>query len=352
MKKFVISVFFILVCLYGSVAATENFSIQEASTETCYPVVLTDSWKNMERSQRVAACRLSNEEISEMDTSKLITTILQNPFMIDLYAFDSFEQGFEHLRNEFPEVAALESRMDLGQSLIEVYKEIPVVTNKDDANQILNLSFMEILIAQPEMTDNLSEADLNTIVEIATDKYYEKLDYLPINRGSCNTFFNAVSDAPESNLALAASPPVKTPNGNPVPVIDESNVQDWTAAEIFSLNNKWSAAYPTAVKLRNPTKKYNCHSYAWYSTSASNYYWMNDPSLYMSDGSYTNTSSTSFGNKIYWKSGTTPIYSGILAAYVNGGPYFSCTSKWGNLGLYNHLVNDCPYSGTKTYWKR
>ena len=352
MKKFLISIVFILVCVCCFAFAVDDQSAQNTSGDVYYPVVFTSEWKTLSRNERVAACRLSQEEISEMNTTDFITKLLQNPFMVDLYAFDSFELGYQHLKNDFPEISALESRADLGSSLIDVYQAIPVATSKDESNNILPLSFLEILIAQPDMTENLSKSDIEAIAEIAMNKHCEKVLFPSINGGTCDTFYSAISEVPQSNLALAVNLSVYTPKGSAVPVINKANITDWTNTEITALNNQTSTAYPSAIKLRNPTKKYNCHSYAWYSTSSSNHYWMNNPAKYMSDGSYTNTSSTSFNNKIYWKSGSSPVHSGIIASYVNGGPYFACTSKWGELGLYNHPVVDCPYGGTKSYWKR
>ncbi|NCE63148.1 hypothetical protein D1159_00785 [Pseudoflavonifractor sp. 524-17] len=41
------------------------------------------------------------------------------------------------------------------------------------------------------------------------------------------------------------------------------------------------------MRLSRATPSYNCHSYAWYSQSISNNYWINDPKPYMNDGSYS-----------------------------------------------------------------
>jgi len=85
---------------------------------------------------------------------------------------------------------------------------------------------------------------------------------------------------------------------------------------------------------------------------------MNDPIAYMSDGSYTSTTSSTNGNKVYWYYPgylpvfpATPEHSGILALNMKGSPYISSNSKWGQLGVYNHPVGDSPYSGTRNYWK-
>ena len=104
-------------------------------------------------------------------------------------------------------------------------------------------------------------------------------------------------------------------------------------------------AYPNATHLRNKNPKYNCHSYAWYSTSSSNPYWMDGSyaAIYMSDGSYYQVTSPASGDRIWYGSGD---HSGIMYSSTK------VTSKWGMLGLYRHTKADCPYSGAKTYWRR
>ena len=249
MKKFLISIVFILVCVCCFAFAVDDQSAQNTSGDVYYPVVFTSEWKTLSRNERVAACRLSQEEISEMNTTDFITKLLQNPFMVDLYAFDSFELGYQHLKNDFPEISALESRADLGSSLIDVYQAIPVATSKDESNNILPLSFLEILIAQPDMTENLSKSDIEAIAEIAMNKHCEKVLFPSINGGTCDTFYSAISEVPQSNLALAVNLSVYTPKGSAVPVINKANITDWTNTEITALNNQTSTAYPrTASK--------------------------------------------------------------------------------------------------------
>ena len=51
----------------------------------------------MKRTDRVDACQLSNDAIENMSTEELLQTVLAYPFMIDLYAFDTYRAGFEHV---------------------------------------------------------------------------------------------------------------------------------------------------------------------------------------------------------------------------------------------------------------
>lgn len=172
---------------------------------------------------------------------------------------------------------------------------------------------------------------------------------------------------PLTSITMANAANVLTPKGSSVYVVSYA---EWSPGEISQMlksarnlikNNKWNA---TPVSGREtPTGKYNCHSYAWYSTSSTNPYWMNyfryyndsgggwdaNLSKYWSDGSYN-----------LWVSQHIPgvsiesIPSGINGAkawYPNGdhsgivtNSSTKITSKWGNYGVYTHSVNHCPYS--------
>lgn len=339
--------------------ALEQSSEPTFDTALYYPIVDTEEWVEMERDERVNACQIPDESLSEMPTDDLLQTVLEYPFMIDLYAFDTYADGFEHVYSEFPALEELAEREDFGAVLVDFYQSTPVANranarNSLDYESIKNLSLIEILLAQPEMTYNLEETEIDSLISIAEEKYLEKSDTMTVNGGNLTTFYEALDENPDSVIARATNSTVSTPNGSSVTVYNCSTIVDWTASEKASLNAQYDAAYPMATRLRDPSKKYNCHSYAWYSTSASNYYWMENPSPYMTDGSYASTTSSSTGNKVYWQDSILagPIHSGILALNSGGSPFISCNSKWGQLGLYNHTLNDCPYSGTRSYWTR
>lgn len=339
-------------------AGTPSTSVSDISN--IYSVVDSPEWIDMNRNERVRACQLSEKFIHNASTSTLLQAVLRNPFMIDIYAFDTYTDGFNHVYNEFPYLKELSMRSDLGENLIACYQSLPILTQaslQDTDSSVIDLSILEIMIAQPQITDKLNREDIRTLVALAEDKYNQKEECISVYGGSYSTFYEAIDEVPNSVIALATSTTVRTPKGSAVQVINNSNIRDWTAQEIQELNSRYSSAYPTATRMRNPTKKYNCHSYAWYSTATSNYYWMNDPTPYMSDGSYRKTASSASGYKVYWKDGPFPvggfpIHSGILASNMMGRPQVSCNSKWGQLGLYNHPITDSPYSGAISYWCR
>ena len=163
----------------------------------------------------------------------------------------------------------------------------------------------------------------------------------------------AVDDAGRPILSVK----LYTPRGT---AVDASvTVGELTAGEqsaATAVKKKYSAL--GADCLEEASLRYNCHSYAWYSNSTLNSYWMKDPSKYMSDGSYTRVQKINLASKVYYTSTnhSARVYdaegSSINNAYV--------ISKWGNGPVMVHKVYDCPYTypdnnellrTTVTLWK-
>lgn len=150
---------------------------------------------------------------------------------------------------------------------------------------------------------------------------------------------------------------VTTPNGSTVASRKYSG-------ELTSTDYDYCVAYqeeyfPNVSVLRDPTLKYNCHSYAWYSTSPTNKHWIDYPSAYMTDGSYSYIASAtsivsipsnvSNDSKVVWLknngSGYLPIHSGIKYSSTK------IESKWGMMGLYRHSQSYSPYNDdTDAIW--
>lgn len=67
---------------------------------------------------------------------------------------------------------------------------------------------------------------------------------------------------------------------------------EFTNSQKQQIHDSLSSSY-NITKSRDATVKYNCHSYAWHSTSSSNKYWIDDPTKYRSgwlkSTSWTNT---------------------------------------------------------------
>lgn len=161
-----------------------------------------------------------------------------------------------------------------------------------------------------------------------------KLNILPI--------ISLISTLSTSNLY------VLTPNGSQVTVLeynddllDQDDIDEIIAEEVSLIG---SSSYE---RLDDPTYHYNCHSYAWYSQSTSNTYWMDDPSSYVSDGSYVESTGLAGEIAVYYsKMGGVFVHSAVINYRFNDGSNVSnllVDSKWGRGSLYRTKGNVNPY---------
>lgn len=141
---------------------------------------------------------------------------------------------------------------------------------------------------------------------------------------------------------------VRTPQGSYVDAYYDLpwSIHGITYEAICAIDQQYLTTYPSSSILSTPSPSYNCHSYAWYSQSTANRYWINDPSLYMSDGSYS-ACVAAIGCKVFYDSSNDSYnHSGITTALPAGRNPSTVTSKWGAHSLFSHYVNDCPYVNT------
>lgn len=277
-------------------------------TPYTYPVLPgTDEWNSLSMDERIALSHVNEEIVEDMTTEAVLITTLQYPFIINIFAYSTVDEGIEVVKGYCAPLAELLTR--------------------DDALQKVNLYL---------------EANNNT----------EGLEYY-VAESLRNNLDSSASIMPRYVIDPTTGEreaQVATPNGSVVIVI---RGRTWESCgvtyEQASVENEyWQNVYDI-VPIRDVDPSYNCHSYAWYSTTATNRCWMNDPSRYILDGSYI-ASTNAIGNKI--------TYNGSDGFYIHSGIVTASgivTSKWGMLGLFQHAVNQCPYyvqAATINYWAR
>lgn len=175
--------------------------------------------------------------------------------------------------------------------------------------------------------------------------------------------YDEIHGGTEDDVLPTALPgSVRTPNGTSVAVSygqTYSNVH-MTISEAIATMNGMLANHPSAqvvVSVSEATAAYNCHSYAWYSRLPNNNAWMENPTPYMTDGSYTQTI-PAYADIVYWTvspTNTTPVHSAVIEVPVSGTNEAIVISKWSYYGVVRHNQSDCPYQADSrclTYWYR
>ncbi|MBN1181938.1 MAG: hypothetical protein JXB49_06595, partial [Bacteroidales bacterium] len=135
---------------------------------------------------------------------------------------------------------------------------------------------------------------------------------------------------------------IYTPIGNePVPDTWEFTGTDYSYSlfERIALSKKLKDDYGGAELLEVPTKKYNCHSYAWHVSEGGNKVWIGlststAEDIYWTDESYIEVSSESLATKVSYENGN---HSAIT---TNTSGWFK--SKWGDGPLVYHKWDNVP----------
>ena len=246
-------------------------------------------------------------------------TVLLNPFLIDIRAYENIDVGF-----------------DAVSSYVDGLEELAARSDYSD------------LIADYCYAGDVADENINIESRI------ELLKCFTAEKRAWSAGLYQVRSAENGGTSSS----VTTPNGSRVSVLVGRkysyyalSVQDVEADQTDLLSN-----YPSATIVRNVsstssvcTASYNCHSYAWHWTAATNTCWMPDPTLYMTDGSYSQRSGYAVNAKVYYSSSTTnAIHSGIVTSVPTSGQAV-VTLKWGYYGVIRHKVYDCPYMSSSTY---
>lgn len=370
MKKRLISICMVI-CLslmnFTNVLASNSIGEYTIDVPYDFPIAPGDEeWKDfLTTEDMIAATQVPEEILHKMTTSALIKTMLYNPFILGFqYSNDSF-YAFEMLEKNFNVFEELQTRVDYKEELIKLYGDVELATSDELANsqvvdRFLDTFNLEVLIAY-ELSKNDAAVQIyaqdNEISDIETIhnqkqevRSQEEDVYSTHTDGfvwfSANSNGQLTNDSEISILATTTAT-VLTPKQTKVTV---KKYDELTNAEITAINSRTDRSYPNATRTYTATKRFNCHSYAWYSQSTStNKYWMDNPSAYWTDGSYV-SSSAAAGRKVRYMSGQ---HSAIMYRYTSGEIYY--VSKWGQAGVYKHSPSYGPseynYGAGVKYYK-
>jgi len=263
----------------------------------------SNEWKSFNsHDEMVQACRIPSNVVSKMTTEELVDAVLSYPLLYDVHFFNKTEDAIEQLKQNSDAFYELINRKDAARILLGSIK---------NAESSLQEKTIKLLLEE----ENLSKHIYNT-------------DDVGI---------------------LSSTATVYTPNGSAVSVIIYG--EEYTQQEKDEFDNYTKAQYPKATFVSSSTTNYNCHSYAWYSSSTTNKYWMNNPSKYMTDGSYIEKSSPMSATHMYYSSGdhSAKIYDATSNVKGNA----TVISKWGPGPVMIHKASYSPYSSVNlSVWSR
>jgi hypothetical protein len=164
-----------LICI-SCISAAINNNGQRQSVVSGYDFPVkpgTAEWINLgTMEERVKACQISDDILKKMSTDELIETVLDYPYMGDLYAFNSYNIGFDVVTERFNGMRELLSRNDLAAKLLLKYQNTDIIRDvKDITNKkILDLDYIETLLDREKILSKFSKEQLKDLVKEKAQK--------------------------------------------------------------------------------------------------------------------------------------------------------------------------------------
>lgn len=351
-----------------------------------YPIdVHSTEWSQLSSSETAAACDMPKEYAESLTTAELVDYAVNYPFLMDLLAYDNIADGMNHLANKSSVFEELFSRSDCYDELLAEYLGMEInyieVAESDDVCETnydselfieayIGLNYDSLSEDQAEkfveqygnkylnMNDECQESILSTLFYDAIE---EKLEVVPEDAIPDSVAAKLVDSTDASGASLTTTSSATcivcgaTQSYTSITVNSKTvYCYKWvsggyTTDDITKLNNYIATYYSSYSKVSSASSKYNCHSYAWYSTATSNVYWIEDPSPVYSNTSYWTLwvvpmRNLQAGDRItFWSNGTL-----LHSAIVNSST--TCTSKLGHYGVYKTTISEMKsfYGSTTT----
>lgn len=325
--------FVMLVALIIESKAAEYETMEDTKTYK-YPVTAEDAkWNSFESvEEKIEACRIERDILKAMSNEQLVQAVLDFPFLYDVFVTSSFEEGvkvFEKISDAYAELLSRDSAKDAMYDMLLQMKEKSSIKLSAE-NEVKMDALAILLVFQKEFQNDMTEKELCEIAEISSLLQIAKTDDLQNLR-----YIEAVPTTPNGHSVVYTTPTCSHASSTYHAEIDANLVSTYGVTLISS-----------------GSCKYSCHSYAWHSQSTGNIYWIDNPSIYMTDGSYTrvvngfSTSSLSAvpGDRVIYGSLYGPSHSAMITSSVTGAPLATRTvkSKWGKAGVFSHSVCNVP----------
>lgn len=342
LRTIAIAAFLLLfVCVFPASAQNAD-NAYPINTPYQYPITSdSEEWfATNSHADRVGYCQIPEDILHGMSTKALVETVADYPLLVDILLLSSAELGYQCVLDSFNGVRELEKRPDAWQELVSFIRQL-------DQEDFIRRAALGVIALEGDFQTSNGSVQRNSSVDfqnVFSDAYMTYPELAPTDSNLANTPAAQSIDQP------------KTPSGNSLTVQCYYNRNEMSESAKAQINDKVKSEY-NLTPIRQPTQKYNCHSYAWYKVDLPNLWWIDYPDDYINDPLVNRVYSPYVGDRVvYRKTQATPYtHSGIIS-YVESAVSADgiwITSKWGAWGLYRHTIFNCPldtYGSLTEYW--
>lgn len=307
--------------------------VQKETRENVYAIQPgTKEWDALGTVQnKKEACRIPDDILKDMTDEELIQAILDYPFLVDIFASFDYSKSVKSVSKDCDALKELLARDTVKDSLVFFLEKradnaLKSISGKEEME---NEAIMAIMAYNEKICTALDDEEAGLITNTSNIIEFKK------------------DEISGSRMAY-----IYTPKGSQVGYITYTCSHD--ASDYHSAIDQYFVNTYGVTLISPGTCHYNCHSYAWYSTSTSNSFWIPNPMIYMTDGSYSQIMSgmnsisvlALNGDRVFYGTAA-EVESSHSARLVSNPTGFVLgnrivRSKWGWAGVFEHTVSNVP----------
>ena len=299
---------------------SENFD-----RERCFYDLSTEDpeWMEFQTSEAMRqAIHLDDDVFANLSTEEVFRAVLEYPLIHDLMAFNT------------PELAV--------ERVSEHCTALRIFIRRPDAQTVLRR-------ATENVEGLTAKVEAVTIQKSLFNLYLNVLDqYFLISNANMNS--GDIGATPLTSIVYY----IKTPNNSSIKCIRNS---EFSQEAIENSDRRFRQQYSQAQFVSSSSLQYNCHAYAWHiavKQSNGEYVdkqcWMDDPSPYMTDGSYTRVININYASHAFYldDNHSAMVYDATGNSLANA----LFISKWATGPVMIHKKDYGPYTGRVSLWYR
>ena len=144
----------------------------------------TPEWKSLKtQDEKLKVLQIPDNILKKMNTSDLLKTCLNYPMLMDMWAFNTLQYGFEKVKKGFNGLQELFNRPDACIELQKIYCDIhpESIENKlstpEEGKIIFPLAELEVMLSQDDILKNFSNNDMILLLKNAYEKHNKMENY-------------------------------------------------------------------------------------------------------------------------------------------------------------------------------
>lgn len=136
----------------------------------------SEEWKTFKSSEEmVAACQMPDYVLNSISTEELLMTCLRYPMFLDIHFANNIQDGLDIIIPSFNGLVELFNRDDCPEVLMDKYsKETPCDVKLKKGNNTLKLFYLELLISQEHIINQLEEKQREKLLKESLKKINAK----------------------------------------------------------------------------------------------------------------------------------------------------------------------------------